>query len=113
MENSISILDRHGKPLPTVRRRGAMLAPGSNAPYDAADQNGGHVRDWHPYLGSPDGEVNMYRDRLAARSRDLIRNDGWATAAVMRTVDNVIGPDFRPISKPDYRWLRTVTGIKA
>ncbi|OWT67880.1 phage portal protein [Achromobacter marplatensis] len=90
-----------------------MLAPGSNAPYDAADQNGGHVRDWHPYLGSPDGEVNMYRDRLAARSRDLIRNDGWATAAVMRTVDNVIGPDFRPISKPDYRWLRTVTGIKA
>jgi len=55
----------------------------------------------------------MYRDRLAARARDLIRNDGWATAAVMRTVDNVIGPDFRPISKPDYRWLRTVTGIKA
>lgn len=113
MENSISILDRHGKPLPAVRRRGAMLAPGGNAPYDAADQHGGHVRDWQPYLASPDGEVNMYRDRLAARARDLIRNDGWATAAVMRTVDNVIGPDFRPISKPDYRWLRTVTGIKA
>ena len=32
MENSISILDRHGKPLPAVRRRGAMLAPGGNAP---------------------------------------------------------------------------------
>ncbi|CUI48792.1 Uncharacterised protein [Achromobacter xylosoxidans] len=28
MENSISILDRHGKPLPAVRRLGTMLAPG-------------------------------------------------------------------------------------
>ncbi|ANN70905.1 phage portal protein [Bordetella bronchialis] len=90
-----------------------MLAPGSNAPYDAADLNGGHVRDWNPFLWSPDGEINMYRDRLAARTRDLIRNDGWATAAVMRTVDNVIGPDFRPIAKPDYRWLQAHTGIKA
>jgi lambda family phage portal protein len=90
-----------------------MLAPGSNAPYDAADLNGGHVRDWSPFLWSPDGEINMYRDRLAARTRDLIRNDGWATAAVMRTVDNVIGPDFRPIAKPDYRWLQAHTGIKA
>lgn len=111
MENPVTILDRHGRPL-APSRRGLMLALGGTAPYDAADLNGGHVRDWNPFLWSPDGEINMYRDRLAARSRDLVRNDGWATAAVMRTVDNVIGPDFRPISKPDYRWLRAHTGIK-
>jgi len=113
MENPVKILDQRGHPIERTRRHASMLTPGANAPYDAADLYGGHVRDWMPYLWSPDGEINMYRDRLTARARDLIRNDGWATAAVMRTVDNVIGPDFRPISKPDYRWLQATTGIKA
>lgn len=91
-----------------------MLAgTGINTPYDAANLYGAHVQDWMPYLWSPDGEINMYRDRMVARGRDLVRNDGWATAAVMRTVDNVIGPDFRPIAKPDYQALRAMTGIKA
>jgi lambda family phage portal protein len=90
-----------------------MLSGASNTPYDAANLYGAHVEDWMPYLWSPDGEINMYHDRITARARDLIRNDGWATAAVMRTVDNVIGPDFRPISKPDYRSLQAMTGNKA
>ncbi|MBV2180899.1 MAG: phage portal protein [Castellaniella sp.] len=111
MENPVTILGANG--LPIAPRRGSMLAPGGGAPYDAADLYGGHVRDWMPYLWSPDGEINMYRDRLAARARDLIRNDGWATAAVMRTVDNVIGANFHPVSKPDYRWLQVATGNTA
>nr|WP_255631131.1 phage portal protein [Caballeronia sp. dw_19] len=68
--------------------------------------------DWQPYLWSPDGELNIYRDRIVSRVRDVVRNDGWASAAVTRTIDNVIGADFRPISKPDYLALQSMTGIK-
>lgn len=90
-----------------------MLAGGQNVPYDAADIVGGHMGDWNPYLWSADGEVNMFRDRMVSRGRDLIRNDGWASAAVVRTIDNVIGPNFRPTAKPDYTLLRTISGNKS
>ncbi|WP_429497041.1 phage portal protein [Robbsia andropogonis] len=113
MENPVQLLGADGHPLPPRPQRASMLSGASNTPYDAANLYGSHVEDWMPYLWSPDGEINMYHDRITARARDLIRNDGWATAAVMRTVDNVIGPEFRPISKPDYRALQAITGNKA
>ncbi|MGS1019756.1 phage portal protein [Burkholderia glumae] len=109
----MQILGVDGKPLPARPGRASMLSGASQTPYDAANLYGSHVEDWNPYLWSPDGEINMYKDRITARARDLVRNDGWATAAVMRTLDNVIGPDFRPISKPDHVALRALTGNKA
>lgn len=112
MENSVQILGADGKPLPPRQGRASMLSGYSGAPYDAVDLYSPHTEDWMPYLWSPDGEINMYQPRLTARARDLIRNDGWATAAVMRAIDNVIGPDFRPISKPDYMALQALTGNK-
>jgi lambda family phage portal protein len=90
-----------------------MLSGGSNTPYDAADNVGQHMADWQPYLWSADGEVNMYRDRIVSRVRDVVRNDGWASGAVTRILDNVIGANFRPISKPDYRSLAAYTSNKA
>lgn len=112
MENPVQILGSDGKPLPSQRGRASMLSGYSGAPYDAVDLYSPHTEDWMPYLWSPDGEINMYQPRLTARARDLIRNDGWATAAVMRSVDNVIGPDFRPVAKPDYMALQALTGNK-
>jgi lambda family phage portal protein len=112
MDNPVQILGADGKPLPPQRGRASMLTGYSGAPYDAVDLYSPHTEDWMPYLWSPDGEINMYQPRLTARARDLIRNDGWATAAVMRSVDNVIGPDFRPIAKPDYMALQAITGNK-
>jgi lambda family phage portal protein len=44
--------------------------------------------------------------------RDLVRNDGWASGAVTRILDNAIGANFRPIAKPDYLALASHTGIK-
>lgn len=82
-------------------------------PYDAGNLFDPHTRDWTPFLWSPDGELNPYRNLIVARVRDLVRNDGWASAAVTRTLDNVIGSEFRPVSKPDYSALRQLTGIKA
>lgn len=108
--NNVQILGANGLPMPSRPTRAKMLAGGENVPYDAADIVGGHMQDWNPYLWSPDGEINMFRDRMVSRGRDLIRNDGWATAAVTRTIDNVIGPNFRPTAKPDYAALAAISG---
>lgn len=109
--NGPVILDHRGNPMQPGKAR--MLAPGGNAPYDAADNYGQHVAAWQPYLWSPDGELNMYRDRIVARVRDLVRNDGWASGAVTRILDNAIGGRYRPLFRPDYRALAAYTGNDA
>lgn len=109
--SDVAILGPNG--LPLRPRRASMLVGNSRTPYDAADVYGGHMAAWRPYLWSPDGELNMYRDRIVARVRDLVRNDGWASGAVTRILDNAVGATFRPISKPDYRALAAYSGIKA
>ncbi len=109
------ILDQSGRPIEAkpIQRRTAALAGGSNIPYDAADFSNPHFAMWNPFLGSADGEYNPYRDRVVARVRDLVRNDGWASGVVTRILDNTVGATFRPLSKPDYRGLAAMTGIKA
>lgn len=121
----VRILDEYGRQMPTARERARIAGAGrtraltggrgqySGPAYDAADVYGQHVGAWQPYLWSPDGELNMYRDRIVSRVRDLVRNDGWASGAVTRVLDNAIGAALRPIPKPDYRWLKIVTGSKA
>lgn len=104
----MSILGTDGQPIRP--RKASMLVGGTRTPYDAADIYGEHVAAWRPYLWSPDGELNMYRDRIVARVRDMVRNDGWASGAVTRILDNAIGAAFRPNAKPDYRALRIYSG---
>jgi lambda family phage portal protein len=67
---------------------------------------------WRPPLWSADAELNPYRDTIAARSRDMERNDGWAKSGLTRTLDNVVGASLRPIFKPDYRALAFYSGNK-
>lgn len=110
----VRILGANGQPLtPLQPSKAKALAHGSHTPYDAAGYSGEHMADWNPYLASPDGERNMYRDRITARARDLVRNDGWASGAITRILDNQIGGNFRPMFKPDYKALALRTGIKA
>jgi lambda family phage portal protein len=97
-------------PLPASPRRASMLAGGGSTPYDAADTQGQHLAAWQPYLGSADSDLTPYRDRIVSRVRDLVRNDGWASGAVTRILDNAVGASFRPIAKPDYRALALLTG---
>lgn len=111
MSTGVQILGANGEPL--APRRASMLVGGSGAPYDAADVMSPHMAEWRPALWSPDAELNIYRDRIVARMRDLVRNDGWASGAVTRILDGAIGANFRPISKPDYRALAAYTGNKA
>lgn len=116
----VEILGADGRPMQTqspAASRASMIAGGNgvtgSVPYDSASNTNNRMADWQPFLYSPDSEINIWRDRMVSRSRDIVRNDGWATSAVMRTRDNVLGSIFRPISKPDYRALEYYTGNKA
>lgn len=112
-ENDVRILGLNGQPLPPSRPRYSALHGSGRVPYDAADSYSDQTADWQPALWSPDNEVNIYRDRIVSRVRDMTRNDGWASGTVTRILDNAVGAVFRPIFKPDYRRLQQITGNKA
>lgn len=111
-EPGVTILGANGQPLRPSKAQ--MLAGGtSNTAYDAADVFSQHFAGWNPNVWSPDNEINMFRDRMVARIRDLVRNDGWASGLVTRILDNAMGAVFRPLAKPDWRSLQAITGNKA
>ncbi|MGI4765510.1 MAG: phage portal protein [Janthinobacterium lividum] len=106
------ILDVNGDPMVRKPSRASALVGGSNTPYDAAEWNGAHTAAWNPTLWSPDAELNPWRDTIVARTRDLVKNDGWASGAVTRVLDNAVGANFRPIFKPDFKALAYYTGVQ-
>lgn len=111
----ISLLDAHGNPLAPPKPSPVSAIAGAgrreNTPYDAANIYSQRMAGWQPFLWSPDAELNMFRDRIVSRVRDLVRNDGWASGSVTSTLDNVVGANFRPIAKPDYRALAAYSGL--
>ncbi|QWA09799.1 phage portal protein [Sodalis ligni] len=109
----VRILGPNGQPLAPTRPRPAALNGSGRVPYDAADTFSDQLANWQPALWSSDNEINIYRDRMVSRIRDLVRNDGWAAGSVTRILDNAIGANFRPIFKPDYRALAIISGNKA
>lgn len=113
------ILDAQGRPLAPVpraapaplRRRAGLSGDFRSAfPYDAASWYASETEGWQPQINSADHEINWHRDRIVARVRDLVRNDGWASGAITRILDNVIGSEYRLASKPDYRALAFAGG---
>ncbi|KFK94583.1 MULTISPECIES: phage portal protein [unclassified Serratia (in: enterobacteria)] len=109
----VRILGLDGQPLAPSRPKISALNSSSGIPYDAADVNGDHMANWQPGLWSTDNEINIYRDRIVSRIRDMVRNDGWVSGSVTRILDNAMGANFRPIIKPDYRALALMTGNNA
>ncbi len=106
------VLDARGQPMVAPRPRAHGLAGGTNTPYDAADVSGEHGALWRPYLWSADNELNIFRDRIVARVRDMVRNDGWSSGIVTRVLDNAVGGNFHPVPKPDFKFLAAYTGDK-
>jgi lambda family phage portal protein len=112
-DTAVRILGPDGQALaPSGHKRWALAGGRNNIPYDAADMDGQHMAAWLPQLWSPDAEINQYRDRVVSRVRDAVRNDGWASGAVTRILDNAIGANLRPVAKPNWRWLQRQTGNK-
>jgi lambda family phage portal protein len=81
-------------------------------PWEASKWHTQEMGNWYPWIRSPDAENNLYRDRMVGRQRDIVRNDGWASGIVDKILDNTIGSQFRLLSKPDYRALRSLSGVK-
>lgn len=87
-----------------ARVRATAGLVGSEA-YDAADVMSQELGAWMPHREHPDSELAAARDPITSRARDLVRNNGFAAGAVQRETDAVIGAQFRPAAKPDWRAL--------
>jgi lambda family phage portal protein len=103
--------DSAGTPMGMPQAQGS-LAP-YYFPYDGANWTSQEMGNWLPWIRSPDSEINLFRDRMVARSRDLSRNDGWISGAVNRILDNTIGTNLKLSANPDYRALAFRSGITA
>lgn len=75
------------------------------APYVAGDSSIDTMQGFQPSVMAPDAEIGPGRKKITARARDLVRNNGWAAGAVNKEVDSIIGGNFRPFCKPDWRAL--------
>lgn len=94
------LLDAEGKAIPMA----SVYAPFAE-PYSGADQHSQELASWRPNLGSGNSDYLRGRNTMVARQRDLVRNSGWASGAVSRKLDNIIGASFRLVSRPDYRQI--------
>lgn len=103
----IGLVDTLGNPLRSERRKPRALGRVGfqGTAYDASAWDTEETRDWGAWLASPDIENNFSRDVIVARTRDLVRNDGWASGAVTRIVDSVVGAELRLVAQPDWRAL--------
>lgn len=100
---SVTLLGADG--LPLQRAQPGQRLASSGAPYTALDREAPEASGWPARLNSADAEVNPWRDDLVARLREMVRNDGWASGAVTRLVDSVVGAELRPVPRPDFRSL--------
>lgn len=106
----VQVFDAAGDLVPRAHinmiRTRALVGVGSGAtPYEAAEWGSPEMGGWSPSLQSPDVEQSPYRNRIVARIRDMVRNDGWAAGGVTRIVDTVAGGNLRPVPKPDWQFL--------
>lgn len=102
---SIRLLDQHGTPIESgSRRRLSDIGPRGSY-YDGASTTHQDVALWNPINASAQSALSYERDRMASRLHDLGRNDGWASAAIQRRVDAIIGSGWRLSAKPNARLL--------
>lgn len=92
--NSIQTVFRASPP-------GAKALVGGSA-YDAGSSTSRELSGWNTSLRSPDSEIFPVRDKMVARSRDLQRNNGWASGGIDRKADAVVGAEIRLEARPDY-----------
>jgi lambda family phage portal protein len=120
-QQAVTIVDARGEPLRRARAEGvprpdgSTLLPGSSGglyPFQASELSTKEMGDWLPVIRSADSEINMFRDRMVARSRDMARNSGWAAGGITRILDNVVGTNLRLSAMPDYRSLALRFGVK-
>ncbi|PZU59821.1 MAG: phage portal protein [Sphingobium sp.] len=82
-------------------QRAHAFGGGSRA-YDAGSYDSREMGEWNPGINHPDGEINMTRDRIVARARDLDRNNPIISGGVDRRAETVVGARIRPEFQPAF-----------
>jgi lambda family phage portal protein len=73
--------------------------------YEGASRTSRELAMDKPSLRSPDGDILPVKKMSDARSRDIVRNDGYANGAVAIHRDSIVGTQFTLNSRPDFRVL--------
>lgn len=82
----------------TLRGRGFLLPRRLNnlgSAYEAGATGGSRSANWRPSNAGPNAATQAL-PMIRRRSRDAIRNDPWARAAIARLVSNTIGTGIQP-----------------
>lgn len=82
--------------------RGAATLGFSGRAYDAGRSDSRELSSWQPSLSSPDAEILGSRDKIAARSRDMDRNNAYAHGGIDTRADAVVGVKIRLEARPDF-----------
>ncbi len=91
---------------PLVAADGATpLRAALSSAHRAGDYTAPSLIGWQPYGGSADGDLLYDLPLITARTRDIARNDGYASGAMQSHLDSVIGAALRLAAKPDWRVL--------
>ncbi len=87
-----------------MRARSAILGPDGMpvraSAFQAASTSHPALARWRPGLTHHQSALSWSRTAIQARVGDLVRNDGWASAAVSRYVSEVVGCGWRLSAKP-------------
>jgi lambda family phage portal protein len=81
---------------PALAQSGFQLPHGfSMSAYEGASMTG-RMSNWGVYGYGPNDEIDGSLDYLRARTRDAVRNNPWANAAIDAWVANIVGTGIRP-----------------
>lgn len=73
--------------------------------HEGASKFAYEMASWTPPSVSADKEINSDKPVLDSRSRDMVRNDGYASGATSMWQDSIVGGQFRLNAAPDYKML--------
>lgn len=73
--------------------------------YEGASRMSRELASWNPVVMPADNEINDDKLLIDARSRDIIRNDAYATGAMSIHRDSIVGSRFALNSRPNWRVL--------
>lgn len=72
---------------------------------EGADRTQRETVHWTPSMASPDQQINIGKQLMDARGRDMATNDGYINGAVSQIRDNIAGPLYRLNAMPDWEFL--------
>jgi lambda family phage portal protein len=114
MAGAVRLLGPDGAPLERPATLGQRMGeitgfdhrgPLRDAPYDGASRTDPDLAAFEPFNYSPQSALTLSHDTLVARLHDMARNDGWASVAVGRQVDSIVGAGWTLRSRPHHEQL--------